>query len=356
MTILPRSLLFAACFSCLSALFFSPLTFSKNFLLGKHLALTDRPDVQDFMEHMTTQHGFDKQELKAWFNKIHINQTIINQMNHPAEAKPWHQYQKIFMTEQNIQNGVEFWQTHEKTLKQAEKIYGVPPEIIVGILGVETRYGRNTGNFLVLEALATLSFEYPKRAAFFKKELEAFLLLVREQKFNPLLIKGSYAGAMGKPQFISSSYRHFAVDFENKGHKDILNNTPDAIGSVANYFKLNGWQAHQPVLVHAVTHSDKHVALPKDKKNPKPTFTVQEWIEDYDVSPSEDLPKLSIQDLLTKPAALIELEGQAGKEYSLGLTNFYVITRYNHSDHYAMAVYQLGQAIQERITQISQND
>jgi membrane-bound lytic murein transglycosylase B len=320
---------------------------------AKAAPLTERTEVKTFIHHMVSKHGYDKTQLENWFKKVHINQAIINQMNNPAEAKPWNQYQKIFLTEQNINNGVAFWKENEETLKQAEQKFGVPPEIIVGILGVETRYGKNTGNFLVLEALATLGFDYPKRAPFFKKELEEFLLLVKEQNFDPFVIKGSYAGAMGKPQFIASSYRNFAVDFHGKGQKDILTNTPDAIGSVANYFKLNGWQANQPVLVSALPYGEKHVAIPKDKKNPKPTHTVLEWIKNYDVSPSEDLPNLSINELSKQKAALIELDGLEGKEYFLGLTNFYVITRYNHSDHYAMAVHRLGQAVKNRISQNS---
>ena len=329
-----------------AGLFINTPSFAQNTLIAQ-------PEIRDFINHMATKHGFDAKILENWFSQIKINQTIINQMNHPAEAKPWHQYRKIFLTEQNIKQGEAFWKENEQTLKEAEKQYGVPPEIIVGILGVETRYGKNTGNFLVLEALSTLGFHYPKRAVFFKKELEEFLLLVKEQQFDPLTIKGSYAGAMGKSQFIASSYRHFAVDFHDKGQKDILTNNADAIGSVANYFKLNGWQANQPVLVSAIPYSKKHVALPKDKKNPKPTHTILDWIKQYDVSPSEDLPNLNIEQLSQYKAALIELEGQEGKEYWLGLDNFYVITRYNHSDHYAMAVHQLGQEIKNRVAKSS---
>jgi membrane-bound lytic murein transglycosylase B len=337
--ILPLALM---TFTCL----FSPLAFAKA-------DLTNRADIKEFITHMATKHGLDQATLESWFKKIQINQTIIDQMNHPAEAKPWHVYQKIFITEQNIKNGAIFWKENEKTLKEAEKQYGVPPEIIVGILGVETKYGKNTGNFPVLEALTTLAFDYPKRAPFFKKELEEYLLLVKEQQFDPFELKGSYAGAMGIPQFISSSYRNFAVDFHQKGQKDILTNNADAIGSVANYFKLNGWEAHQPVVVSALPYGEKYAALPRDKKNPKPTHTVLEWIKKYDVSPSEDLPNITIKQLSGQKAALIELEKLDSKEYFLGLNNFYVITRYNHSDHYAMAVHQLGQAIKNRI---SQND
>ncbi len=331
----------------LSALLFSPLSLAK----APNTPITDRAEIKTFIDQMVSKHDFDKKTLENWFKKIQINQTIIDQMNHPAEAKPWHQYQKIFITEQNINNGVTFWKENEKALKQAEKKYGVPAEIIVSIIGVETRYGKITGNFPVLETLTTLSFDYPKRAPFFKKELEEFLLMTREQQFDPFELKGSYAGAMGMPQFMPSSYRHYAVDFHDKGQKNILTNADDAIGSVANYFKLNGWEANQPVLVSALVHTDKHVALPKDKKNPKPTLTVLEWIKNYDVSPTEDLPTMPINKLTQQKAALIELEALDGKEYFLGLNNFYVITRYNHSDHYAMAVHQLGQNIKNRISQ-----
>lgn len=328
----------------ISALLFGSICFAKT-------PITNRAEIKTFINEMVAKHGFEQSDLEALFKKVQINQTIIDQMNHPAEGKPWHQYQKIFISEQFIQNGVKFWRENEETLKAAEKKYGVPPEIIVGILGVETRYGANTGKFSVIEALTTLSFDYPKRAPFFKKELEQYLLLTKEEQFDPMSLKGSYAGAMGKAQFMPSSYRHYAVDFHNKGQKDILNNTPDAIGSVANYFKQNGWQANQPVLVNALVHSDKHSALPKDRKNPKPTLTVLEWIKNYDVSPTEDLPTMPINTLTKQKAALIELDGQAGKEYFLGLNNFYVITRYNHSDQYAMAVHQLGELIKNRISQ-----
>ena len=295
----------------------------------------DRKDVVDFISEVSKKHGFDKDDLKELFNKIEFKQSIIDAITRPAEGKPWFQYRPIFVTNTRIKEGVKFWNKNQKILERAEKEYGVPPEIIVAIIGVETRYGRHKGGYRVLDSLATLAFGYPKRAKFFRSELEQYLLLAREENLDPLAVKGSYAGAMGQAQFISSSYRNFAVDFDGDGKRDLWNNTSDAIGSVANYFKRHKWIPGGKVTTPAIVGSN-HIQVLVEKGY-KPPSTVAD-LQNRGVTPKI---KLNPDEL----GALIELKKLAGREYWLGLNNFYVITRYNHSPLYAMAVYQLGQAI-----------
>ena len=181
-------------------------------------SLADRADVQSFIQHMREKHHFPEAELQQWFSNAQFQPQVIEIMQRPYEAKPWHQYRELFVTEDRTQAGADFWAKHAQDLQRAEATYGIPPEIVVAIIGVETRYGKNQGTYKVMESLSSLAFEYPPRAEFFKSELEQYLLLCREQQFNPLDLKGSYAGAMGLPQFISSSYRHYAVDFAGHGH------------------------------------------------------------------------------------------------------------------------------------------
>jgi membrane-bound lytic murein transglycosylase B len=295
----------------------------------------NKKDVLVFIDEVSKKHGFDKEDLQKLFAKIEFKQSIIDAITRPAEGKPWFQYRPIFVTNTRIKEGVEFWNKNQEILDRAEKEYGVPPEIIVAIIGVETRYGRHKGGYRVLDSLATLAFGYPKRAKFFRSELEQYLLLAREEKLDPLAVKGSYAGAMGQAQFISSSYRNFAVDFDGDGKRDLWNNTSDAIGSVANYFKRHKWipggKVTTPVLV-----GSNHIQVLVEKGY-KPHSTVAD-LQKRGVTPKT---KVNPDQL----GALIELKKIAGREYWLGLNNFYVITRYNHSPLYAMAVYQLGQAI-----------
>ncbi|WP_455217653.1 lytic murein transglycosylase B [Kaarinaea lacus] len=292
-------------------------------------------DVQAFIEEVSQKHGFKKDELKKLFAKVEFKQKIIDAITRPAESKPWYEYRPIFVTETRITEGVKFWNEHQDELERAHQEYGVPPEIIVAIIGVETRYGRHKGGHRVMDSLSTLAFGYPKRAQFFKGELEQYLLLAREENLDPLSVKGSYAGAMGKAQFISSSYRNYAVDFDGDGKRDLWNNTSDAIGSVANYFKRHKWQPGGPITTPAIVGSN-HIQVLVEK-GIKPHSTVA------DLRKRGVTPKTKVEP--DEMGALIELENLAGREYWLGLNNFYVITRYNHSPLYAMAVYQLGQAI-----------
>lgn len=301
--------------------------------------LSDRKEVKTFIQHMVDVHHFDNQQLTQWLNQATIQNTILATIAKPAEALPWYRYRAIFITPKRIEEGCVFWQTHASILKRAEKIYGVPPEIIVAILGVETFYGKQAGQYSVLDSLVTLGFDYPPRSQFFLSELREFLLLAREEKWDPTQIKGSYAGALGKAQFIASSYRRYAVDFNQDGKRDLLNNIDDAIGSVANYFKVHGWQHGAPIALAATTHGDQFKPLIASKNNPKPIHSLKEW--------RRLGVQASTQDAL-QPFALIALENPENLEYWLGAQNFYVITRYNHSAHYAMAVYTLSQEIKKR--------
>jgi membrane-bound lytic murein transglycosylase B len=295
----------------------------------------NRKDVADFINEVSKKHGFDKNNLKKLFAKVEFKQSIIDAINRPAESKPWFEYKPIFVTNTRIREGVTFWNNNQETLERAEKKYGVPPEIIVAIIGVETRYGKHKGGYRVFDSLATLAFGYPKRAKFFRGELEQYLLLAREEKLDLLTVKGSYAGAMGQAQFISSSYRNFAVDFDGDGKRDLWENTSDAIGSVANYFKRHKWTPGGKVTTPATVSSSHIKGLVE--KGYKPHSTVAD-LRQRGVKPESTLDPDEL-------GALIELKKQSGQEYWLGLNNFYVITRYNHSPLYAMAVYQLGQAI-----------
>lgn len=300
--------------------------------------IADRSDVRDFIDTMVKKHKFKKSSLVKSFRQVDINQKIIDAITRPAEAKPWYEYRPIFITKKRINGGVEFWKKHDAALSRAYKTYGVPPEIIIAIIGVESFYGKHKGRYSVLESLSTLAFNYPKRSRFFKSELEQFLLLAREEKMDPLKIKGSYAGAMGKPQFISSSFRSYAVDFDGDGKRDLWDNTDDVIGSVANYFARHKWRKDQPVTTKASVNGKSYKSLVK--KGIKPHTRLEAMLK-KGISIEDDFPT-------NQKAALIELELKNGVEHWVGMDNFYVITRYNHSQLYAMAVYQLSQAIKEK--------
>jgi membrane-bound lytic murein transglycosylase B len=298
--------------------------------------ITQRADVHAFIDTMVNKHQFNKDGLNQLFAQTQIRPKIIDAITRPAEGKPWHQYRPIFVTEKRIHAGVEFWQANEQLLARAEQIYGVPAEIITAILGVETFYGKQKGGYRVIDSLATLAFDYPKRSTFFRSELEQFLLMTREEEMDPLTVMGSYAGAMGLPQFISSSFRSYAIDFDDDGKRDIWDNTADVIGSVANYFKRHGWSPGGAIITQADIDNNNSI---------KP-------LVEKGIKPHSSIRQLQAQGIHTNgkispdsQAAIIELEQKNGHEYWLGLNNFYVITRYNHSPLYAMAVYQLGQEI-----------
>lgn len=297
------------------------------------------PGVATFIDEMHQQHGFSKSELETVFDEVEVKDSILKAIARPAEkSKPWHEYRQIFITDKRIQGGVGFWQQHQAALARAEQEYGVPAEIIIAILGVETSYGGNVGRYRVIDALSTLAFRYPPRSPFFRKELSHFLQLTAEEEISALDPVGSYAGAMGLGQFMPSSYRAYAVDFDQDGHRDIWTNPVDAIGSIAHYLQRHGWQRGQAI-VHP-THVGQAVPTVLLDKGVKPSL-IRDELRQHHVDISA-LPDEAEQ------VALITLTQEEGEEYWLTRQNFYSITRYNHSRMYAMAVTQLAELIRQQ--------
>ena len=291
--------------------------------------------INQFIREMAQTHHFDKSNLEEVFAQVKMHPRIIEAISRPAEGKPWYQYRKIFITPSRINGGVKFKKQYKTILDQADAKYGVPPEIITAIIGVETRYGKHKGSYPVIDSLSTLAFGYPPRSRFFRKELEQYLLMTREEKFDPLQQKGSYAGAMGMPQFIPSSFRRYAVDFDGDGTRNLWDNPADVIGSVANYFKKHKWKAGQPVITRVKVHGDRYKSL--ISKGIKPNKTWQELLDNGVVLPA-NLPT-------NLPGRLLEFKTADGYEYWVGWPNFYAISRYNHSALYSLAVYQLSEKI-----------
>jgi membrane-bound lytic murein transglycosylase B len=299
-----------------------------------------RADVKEFIAHMADTSSFKKRQLRKLLKAAQSQPAIIDAMDRPAEkAKPWFEYRPIFLSERRIREGTDFWMAHRQALDQASVRSGVAPEYLAAILGVETYYGRLTGSYRVLDALATLAFDYPARAKFFRDELEQFLLLTRDAGLDPLSVKGSYAGAMGAPQFMPSNYRHYAVDADADGHVDLWTNWPDVCASVGNYLKEHGWNAGEPVLSEATVDADKASDL--DGRKLALSETVGS-LHTKGVSFDSSLPA-------DAPALLIAADDSDGVHWRVGYNNFYVITRYNHSALYAMAVYELAAAVKQRI-------
>jgi len=293
-----------------------------------------------FAEEMVLKHGFDASELRSLLKRAHYRRGIIEAMERPYEDRPWHRYRELFLTPERIVGGVAFWRRNAEVLARAEQAFGVPPELIVAILGVETSYGTRIGEHRAIDALTTLGFSYPKRAEFFRAELESLLLLERDERMDPVAAVGSYAGALGKPQFIPSSYRAYAVDFDGDGRRDLWGSNADVVGSVANYFQRHGWRRGESIAFPARLVADLPEGIEVAQKKPlAPTITADELrvagVDWRGAVPGD------------APCALIRLDGLED-EYWLALANFYVITRYNHSNLYAMAVYQLSQEIRER--------
>lgn len=297
-----------------------------------------RPEVRAFIDDMVVRHGFDQSELLNLFDQVQFRDDIIARMTRPAErVLVWHEYRDIFLDRQRIEGGAAFWQEHADTLARAERVYGVPAGIIVAIIGVETRYGRITGRDGVMDALTTLAFDFPRRADFFRSELEHYLLLTREEQIDPLSLKGSYAGAMGIAQFMPSSYRAYAIDFTGDGRRDLWNNPVDAIGSVASYLAEHGWQRDGQVTVDVTLENAEASELTSNGLD-RPQRSLRDW------QAQGVQPQIAGLDA-TLAANLLAFEAQWGTWYQLTFNNFYVITRYNRSRLYAMAVYELAQAI-----------
>ncbi len=301
----------------------------------------EHPGVPAFIEQMQREHGFSAEHVQALLDQAEHQDNIIKAISRPAErVKPWHEYRAIFITDQRIERGLAFWAEHADTLARAEKEYGVEPEVILAIIGVETFYGRNMGSYRVLDALATLGFDYPPRADFFRKQLMSYMVLTREQQIDPLELKGSYAGAMGYGQFIPSSYQAYAVDFDGDGKVDIWNNPVDAIGSVANYLAVHRWRKGEPIALR----------IPVELSVQLESFVTRGL--------KPNTPLATLVQAGVKPVPGVDLNWNVGVmrfdqgskvEYRLGYHNFFVITRYNRSQNYAMSAFELAEQIAARI-------
>ena len=295
-------------------------------------------EIEPFVARMAEDHGVPASRTRALLTDARILDSILEAIQRPAERKPWYKYRKIFITEKRIARGAEFWREHAHSLARAAERFGVPPEITVAIIGVESFYGVHRGRFRVLDALATLGFRYPKRSAFFLSELEAFVLLANEERLDARRVKGSYAGAMGIAQFISSSYRNYAIDFDGDGSRDLMQSPEDAIGSIANYLSMHGWRPGATIAVRAEVRGNAFRSV------------VEQGIKPHAAIASIRAKGVSFATYAAdeEQGALLEFETKTGHEYWVGLTNFYVITRYNHSRLYALAVLELAQRIRER--------
>ena len=289
------------------------------------------PGIPQFIDEMVSKHQFKRGELEHVFQRAEYRQDVIDAISTPATIKPWLEYRAAFINPKRISGGLKFWEQHAATLRRAEKLYGVPQEIIIAVIGVETLYGRNAGNYRTLDALTTLAFDYPRRVDFFRSELEQYLLLAREQSFDLLAIRASYAGALGIPQFMPSSYRRLAVDFNNDGKIDLLHDPEDAIGSVANYLSQYGWITGEPIAVRARVSDETRIGY-------TPTARRMDAWAIAGVVPVDKVESGMY-------SYLVDFTVANGKEYWFGFNNFAVITTYNNSTFYAMSVFQLAEEL-----------
>jgi membrane-bound lytic murein transglycosylase B len=296
-----------------------------------------RAGLHAFRTEMMRSAQFPRNNFAALLDHATYRQEIIDAIRTPYEAKPWHLYRNLFVTAERATGGAEFWRANVESLERAELRYGIPAQIIVAILGVETKYGGNVGNYPVIDALSTLAFAYPPRSDFFRQELKQFLLLTRDEALDAGDVTGSYAGAVGKPQFIPSSYRTYAVDFDGDGRRDLWNSDADVIGSVANYLAQHGWRVGEPVAVRAQVSGVLPADLPVTDGAPLQPSIDPSALRAAGVTTAEHSPASAAVTLIRLAAPEVE--------YWLGFDNFYAITQYNHSNLYAMAVYQLSQEI-----------
>jgi membrane-bound lytic murein transglycosylase B len=301
---------------------------------------TDRPDIEAFITSMVDRHDYDRERLRDILGEARIQPSILELISKPAEKTlTWAEYRPIFLTSERIDAGARFWRDQQDALAAVSSASGVPIEIIVGIIGVETYFGRITGGHRVLDALATLAFDYPPRSKFFRSELEQFLLLIREEGMMATDAFGSYAGAMGRPQFMPSSYRAYAVDSTGDGKRDIWNDWTDVAGSIANYFVEHGWRPGEAVVAPATISHNWRGPFPENGLKANDSVAS---LSSQGVMFATELPEDSAGRLLT-------LDGDGGAEHWVGFHNFFVITRYNRSVMYALAVHQLGQSIAAQI-------
>lgn len=328
-----------------------PLAVAAAFLLAipcsqaadKSYVDVEQPEVVAFVDEMVAQHDFDRQALNQTLARAEIKQSIIRKISTPAEKTlSWGEYRKIFMTRERIDAGTTFWRENREMLDRIALETGVPTAMIVGIIGVETYFGRITGKDRVIDALATLAFAYPPRQKFFRKELQQFLVLAREEELDATVPMGSYAGAMGRPQFMPSSFRAYAVDATGDGKRDIWNNWADVAGSVANYFLAHGWKSDEEVAAQATLSERWRGPKPAPKNTLKASQTVASLSRQGVVFATEQAADARSQ--------LLAYEGADGAEYWVGFHNFFVITRYNRSVMYALAAHQLGQEIAHKVS------
>ena len=293
---------------------------------------TLRPDVEFFIANMAERHGMDANSLRELFANLKSSAPVAKAISAPATAKPWYEFRPLFVDKNRIEGGVKFWNEHQVALNRAREMFRVPEAIIVSIIGIETRFGKSVGTHRVLDALYTLGFELPGRNEYFKSEMEAFLLLARDQSWDPRGVKGSYAGAMGLPQFMPSSYRKYAIDFSENGKIDLWTDIDDVIGSVANYMNQFGWRDGEPVAIPArFEGSDPQVLLSLGTKPHSPIHQLRQ---------QGVVPLGEVDEALE--ASLFTLDLPEGLDYWLGLNNFSTILQYNRSRNYAMSVYQLS--------------
>jgi len=300
---------------------------------------THRADIRQFIAYMGDHDSFGARKLRKLLAAARSQQAIIDAMDRPAEKTlPWYRYRSIFLNEKRIREGVDFWIAHRRELESSSARTGVAPEYVVAILGVETYYGRRTGQYRVIDALATLAFDYPARAKYFRSELEQFLLLTRDFGIDPLKATGSYAGAMGAPQFMPSTYRRYGLDATDDGHVDLWTDWPDVFDSVGYFLREHGWNTGEPVMSDAAAADGVQAADPRDLKLSDTVASLQAKGVHIDGAPAADAPAL-----------LIAADEADGVHWRVGYGNFYAITRYNHSPLYAMAVAELAAAIRQRL-------
>lgn len=303
-------------------------------------ALDERPEVREFAVHVAETHGIDADRVLAILEHAEHDPRVIERIESPAEALPWHRYREIFVTRERAEQGAHYWETHADTVADISAEYGVDAAILIAILGVESRYGEHVGDHRVLDALFTLGFDHDRRDAFFRRELGEFLALAEEEGFDPREPVGSYAGAMGKSQFIASSYRAYAVDHDGDGQRDLFNNPADALASIASYLTRHGWTEDGPVTQPVQVTGAQWEPLRSPLNRPvRARHTVAHLLA-AGVRSDNGVPE-------EQPAALIALDGADGDEFWMTHDNFYAITRYNHSALYALAVHQLAERIRE---------